>query len=208
MSTQGQKKTDRNFVSEKSRPEIEIVNPDYQPRVADLEARPGEISRYNRFRPMTNRNNLTGKLPVLLVALVVLAGFQAGLAETQLDVEEIRQEAEQGYAEAQFNLGVMYAKGEGVPEDYQEAVRWCRMAAEQGVARAQYNLGVMYQNGKGVLEDYVKAYAWMNLAGAQGDEKAPKGKDWLREKMTTEQVAEAQRLSGELYKRIESESSK
>ena len=119
-----------------------------------------------------------------------------------------RKAAEQGYAEAQFNLGGMYAKGEGVPEDYQEAVKWCRMAAEQGVARAQYNLGVMYQNGKGVLEDYVKAYAWMNLAGAQGDEKAPKGKDWLREKMTTEQVAEAQRLSGELYKRIESESSK
>ena len=104
-------------------------------------------------------------------------------------------------------MGVMYAKGKGVPEDYQEAVKWCRMAAEQGEAKAQYNLGRMYYEGKGVPEDYVKAYAWMNLAGAQGDEKAPKGKDRLRPRMTTEQVAKAQELAGELYKRIESSKS-
>ena len=66
----------------------------------------------------------------------------------------------------------------------------------------------MYDKGEGMPEDYVKAYAWFNLAAAQGQEDAVKAKDSLREKMTTEQVAEAQRLSGELYKRIESESSK
>ena len=57
---------------------------------------------------------------------------------------------EQGHAAAQFNLGVMYDRNEGVPKDDAGAARWYRLAAEQGVAPAQYNLGVMYANGEGV----------------------------------------------------------
>ena len=51
----------------------------------------------------------------------------------------------------------MYAKGEGVPENDAEAVKWFRKAAEQGDADAQYNLGVMYANGEGVLKDEAEA---------------------------------------------------
>ena len=83
-------------------------------------------------------------------------------------------------------------------------MRWYRKAAEQGDAAAQFNLGVMYANGEGVPEDYVKAYAWMNLAAAQGQKDAVKSKDRLRPKMTSAQVAEAQKLSVELWERIES----
>ena len=61
---------------------------------------------------MTNRNSCSGKLAFLLIAFAVLAGFQLGLAETQ-DIEQLRKAAEQGYAWAQFNLGVMYARGRG-----------------------------------------------------------------------------------------------
>ena len=61
------------------------------------------------------------------------------------EVEELRARAEQGDADAQANLGLMYYNGEGVPQDYAEAVRWFRLAAEQGDADAQYNLGVMSQ---------------------------------------------------------------
>ena len=60
-----------------------------------------------------------------------------------------RLSAEQGDASAQFNLGNMYANGEGVPQDDAEAVRWYRLAAEQGNAGAQLNLGNMYANGRG-----------------------------------------------------------
>ena len=49
--------------------------------------------------------------------------------------------AEQGHANAQFDLGVIYDNGDGVPQDYAEAVKWYRMAAEQGYATAQFNLG-------------------------------------------------------------------
>ncbi len=49
--------------------------------------------------------------------------------------------ADQGDADAQLNLGFMYDHGEGVPQNYAEAVRWYRMAADQGNAIAQHNLG-------------------------------------------------------------------
>jgi TPR repeat protein len=60
--------------------------------------------------------------------------------------------AEQGHADAQYNLGLMYANGKGVPEDANEAVKWFRLAAEQGHDDAQYNLRVMYAEGRGVPE--------------------------------------------------------
>jgi TPR repeat protein len=63
-----------------------------------------------------------------------------------------RKAAEQGYAKAQNNLGLMYYSGQGVQQDYAEAIKWYRKAIEQGYADAQYILGVMYANGEGVLQ--------------------------------------------------------
>lgn len=77
--------------------------------------------------------------------------------------------AEQGYAGAQYNLGLMYYNGEGVPQDYAAAARWYRMAAEQGVAFAQTVLGIMYVNGQGVPQDYAEAARWYRKAAEQGD---------------------------------------
>ena len=79
-------------------------------------------------------------------------------------IDDLRKAAEQGAADAQSNLGLMYALGQGVAEDNVEAVKWWRKAAEQGLADAQFNLGVMYLFGEGVAEDYVEAYMWWNLA--------------------------------------------
>ena len=62
----------------------------------------------------------------------------------------------------------MYRNGEGVPQDYAEAVKWYRLAAEQGDADAQYNLGLMYDNGNGVPQDYKEAVKWYRLAAEQG----------------------------------------
>ena len=119
-------------------------------------------------------------------------------------VKWFRKAAEQGIANAQFALGVMYERGEGVPENDSEAVKWYRKAAEQGDASAQFTLGAMYATGEGVPEDYVMAYAWANLSAAKGTKEAKDVKDLLRPKMTAEQVAEAQKLSIELLRRIES----
>jgi len=80
--------------------------------------------------------------------------------------------AEQGFAQAQFNLGVMYDKGLGVPQDYKEAVKWYRLSAEQGEAYAQFNLGVLYAKGQGVPQDYKEAIKWYRLAAEQGHHEA------------------------------------
>ena len=66
----------------------------------------------------------------------------------------------------------MYDSGQGVPQDYAEAVKWYRLAAEQGNAKAQYNLGVMHDKGQGVPEDYAEAVKWYRLAAEQGNAKA------------------------------------
>ena len=83
-----------------------------------------------------------------------------------------RRAAEQGLAEAQYNLGVMYAKGEGVPQDHAEAMRWYRRAAEQGDASAQGILGHMYYNGIGFPQDHAEAVRWYRRAAEQGDASA------------------------------------
>ena len=61
--------------------------------------------------------------------------------------------AEQGNASTQFNLGLMYNKGQGVKQDDVEAVKWYRKAAEQGEAKAQFALGLMYEGGRGVKQE-------------------------------------------------------
>ena len=62
----------------------------------------------------------------------------------------------------------MYESGQGVPQDYAEAVKWYRMAAEQGNALGQTNLGVMHEKGKGVPKGYAEAVEWYRLAAEQG----------------------------------------
>lgn len=76
--------------------------------------------------------------------------------------------ASQGNPVAQFNLGVMYKNGQGVPQDAGEAEKWYRLAAEQGYAPAQNNLGTIYEEGQGVPQDAREAVKWYSLAAEQG----------------------------------------
>ena len=66
----------------------------------------------------------------LILILVAAVAVDIAPLPAQDTPDLFRQAAEQGHADAQFNLGNMYANGEGVPEDDAEAARWYRMAAE------------------------------------------------------------------------------
>ena len=105
--------------------------------------------------------------------------------------------AEQGNADAQIALGFKYEKGQDVKLDNGEAVRWFKLAAAQGNLLAQVKIGVKYYRGEGVEQDYIKAHMWWNLAGASGDGSGFKNRDIVAEKMTQQQIAEAQRLAKE-----------
>jgi len=152
---------------------------------------------------MINKNHFSQK--VFVVAILVLALFcvSSGADAENEFIEELRIKAEQGDATAQFNLGFMYCDGEGVPQDYKEAVKWYRMAAEQGNATAQNNLGFMYCKGQGVPQNFVEAYAWFNLAAAQGEEENFKyNRDTLIKNMTPQQIAAGKELSAQLLRKI------
>jgi len=78
-----------------------------------------------------------------------------------------RKAAEQGIAEAQSNLGLLYHNGQGVPQDDSQAALWFRKAAEQGDAGAQSELGILYLLGCGVPQDYAQAAFWFRRAAEQ-----------------------------------------
>ena len=100
-----------------------------------------------------------------IIGMVVLGLAQGAFA---LNFRETKQLADQGIADAQHNLGVMYYRGEEVERDLEQAVKWYRRAAEQGHARARINLAIMYLSGEGVKLDYGQAARWMTLAAEQG----------------------------------------
>ncbi len=71
-----------------------------------------------------------------------------------------------GDAEGQAALGRRFLRGNGVAQDYKEALKWFRMAADQGHAMAQFNIGVMYGKGLGVSKNTEQAYFWLLIAAA------------------------------------------
>ncbi len=110
--------------------------------------------------------------------------------------------AAQGNAQAQINLGEMYAAGDGVPKNAGKAVEWYQKAAAQGNVSAQLTLSATYIGGDGVVRDLVLAYAWCNLAAARVDEEQKEARsavklvrDGLEPQLTAAERAEGQRLA-------------
>jgi TPR repeat protein len=91
----------------------------------------------------------------------------------------------------------MYGMGQGVLKDDKAAVKWTRLAAEQGDPKAQYNLGYMYSEGQSVLQDYVMAHMYFNIAADSDYKIAIKNRGIVEKKMTSSQIAEAQKLARE-----------
>jgi TPR repeat protein len=65
----------------------------------------------------------------------------------------------------------LYA-GDGVAQNYNEAVRWCTLSAAQGFAKAQFGLGLMHFEGNALPRDYTEAARWFKLAADQGEPNA------------------------------------
>ena len=141
----------------------------------------------------------------ILALLVVVACWGSTLQANDwknAPISEVQKAAEQGLAEAQNVLGVMYARGKGVAQDDKQAAAWYRKAAEQGDANAQGLLGVLYSQGRGVAQDYKLAYVWSSVSAANGDVEAATNRDLFAKRLSPAVLAEAQALAGqyvELY---------
>ena len=108
-------------------------------------------------------------LPVSAYAEDFFAGLMAYLrGDFEAALQILQPLAEEGDASAQSYLGLMYATGQGVPEDDIEAVKWYRKAAEQGHEIAQSDLAMMYAMGEGVPENDAEAVKWFRMAADQG----------------------------------------
>jgi len=89
----------------------------------------------------------------------------------QSDFLDTLQSAEQGEAEAQYNVGLMYDYGQGVAENDAECMKWFRKAAEQGHAEAQFRLGLIYAGidvARGTSQNENTAAEWYRKAALQG----------------------------------------
>jgi TPR repeat protein len=100
-------------------------------------------------------------------------GYQAGMdaydrGDYATALREWRPLAVEGNPGAQFNLGQLYLKGHGVPQNFDQARQWFERAAVRGQAIAQYNLGLLYDSGQGVPQDYLQARQWYEKAAVQG----------------------------------------
>ena len=132
-----------------------------------------------------------------LGAILTLAGLYHNGLGIELDFEKAMELYRQGSdnATAQFNIGTMYRRGEGVSVDLDDAAEWIERAAEQGHTAAQYELGTMYFAGEGVRQDNVRAHMWVDLAAGPsgGAERTSRieMRDTIAAEMSPDEIAEA-----------------
>jgi len=100
-----------------------------------------------------------------------------------------RKAANAGNALGENNLADMYLRGEGVPQDYAEALRLFQKAANQGSTGARIKLGYMYANGLGAKKDPETAYAWISAASTAGDRRGDYLIPPLKELLTSQQMS-------------------
>lgn len=126
-----------------------------------------------------------------------IAAYEAG--NFQKAFEKFKPLAKKGDSWAQFQLGIIYGWGKGVPRDDREAAKWYRKAAKWGHPIALLNLGHMYGKGQGVPQDYVQAYKWFNIIAShfygKYHEEAVRNRNVIKKRMTPAQVAEALKLA-------------
>jgi uncharacterized protein len=168
-----------------------VVMADYQ-EGRDAFDRGDYSTALKEFKILTKQNDPRGQY-----ALAVMYDLGEGVPQNSKEaVKYYRFAAEQGFADAQNNLGVAYDQGEGVGKDFKEAMRWYLLAAERGNKDAPNNIGVLHMIGFGVPRSFVKAHTWFIIAGA-GDSEAISNKNFVKTKLTPEQLVESKRRADE-----------
>jgi TPR repeat protein len=119
---------------------------------------------------------------------------------------ELRLNAEQGDAAAQFNLGTAYSQGASGQPNIKEAAKWYLKAAEQGHAYSQHQIGLFYFHGWGVPEDYAEAEKWYRKAEEQGLNEAKRARENLQYTIKAAEEEKCRRTdqeSARLFERYE-----
>jgi len=138
-------------------------------------------------QPMRNGHAIAIVLSFICLTAPAQADFKAGVdahhrSDYATALREWQPLAEQGNAFAQYNLGLLYDNGQGVPKDYDQARQWYEKAAVQGHAEAQVNLGILHDYGRSVPQDFKKALYWYRLSAKQGNDLAQRRLGFMYER--------------------------
>ena len=96
---------------------------------------------------------------------------------------------------AQYYVAMMYLRGQGVAQSYEDAANWFRKSAEQRIKQAQYRLAELYMSGRGVPRDYEYAYAWYRVGAEHEHKKSIDALPSARQNLSPEELEEAEKLS-------------
>ncbi len=143
----------------------------------------------------------------LVIALPVRADFNDGVVaylmgqydKAYSTMRSLAESSDHGFA--QYYVGMMHLKGQGVPQDYKAAAAWFRKASEQSIPQAQFKLGSLYMNGQGLPQDYEFAYSWFRVGAIHGHKKSIDAIAGAREKLSEEEMKEAEKLSRDFIER-------
>jgi localization factor PodJL len=131
--------------------------------------------------PAMRTGEVTGSLPPPQADAATLASQPAAqkpapnAAETlpnAIGNAALRSAAVAGNPAAEYEIGVRFIEGRGVPQSFEEAAHWLARAADHGLAPAQYRLGSLYEKGQGVKKDLTEAHRLYVTAAQQGNAKA------------------------------------
>ena len=103
-----------------------------------------------------------------LATVPALSGESTALSPSAREWSKLLHQAQRGNPRAQTLVGIAFATGNGVKQDYSQAREWFLTAAKQADPIAEHNLAVMYLTGAGVERNPVEAAKWFEKAGATG----------------------------------------
>lgn len=138
---------------------------------------PIEVSRQVLKRNRLKLLSICAATALVYSTTAVRADYEAGVdaafaGDFDTAFKEFSQAAETGLDLAQYNLGILYFTGQGVPQDLAAAFKWTEAAALQGHLLAQFNLATLYYDGQGIERDRDAAVAWFSRAGKAGHPEA------------------------------------
>ena len=145
---------------------------------------------------------------IYVTSNVVRADFNDGvIAYVMNDYEKaftmmqsLAETSDHGYA--QYYMGIMYSKGQGVNQDYKAASDWFRKASEQAIPQAQYKLGELYFKGRGVPKDYESAYIWFSVGASHTHKLSIDAIQKAKTKLSNDELKEADKVIATYIKRF------
>ena len=186
-----QKLPDRRFVWIE---DVKVVRPDRNRKVRTDRARKDDTQETDKVKYVLHS--------AILTVLVGMASPLSAEIEEARDMMEAGQfeearkalwpAARSGNADAEELIGIMYALGLGVEQDYERAFEWYLRSSMKGHPGAQSGVGWYYEVGLGMPEpDLVRAYMWYNLSAIGGDPDAAISLEEVVKKMTQEEIDRA-----------------